>query len=110
PGNNEFYRLSRNTLAQLTMESKFPWVLSTVSQADGTAFAGLRNHVVLERGGVTIGILGMLDPMENAVEQLHGLKSLDLRESLTKEVRDLKSRGVHLILLLSHCGLRDDIK
>ena len=110
PGNNEFYRLSRNTLAQLTMESKFPWVLSTVSQADGTAFAGLRNHVVLERGGVTIGILGMLDPMENAVEQLHGLKSLDLSESLTKEVRDLKSRGVHLILLLSHCGLRDDIK
>lgn len=109
PGNNEFYRLSRNILEQLTMESKFPWVLSTVAQADGTDFAGLRKGIILERG-LCVGILGALDPMENAAEQIHGLKCLDLSESLTKGVRDLKSRGAQLILLLSHCGLRDDIQ
>lgn len=110
PGNNEFYRLPRHTLTQLTMESQFPWVLSTVAQPDGTDFAAVRRHLILERGGMTIGIVGALDPMENAAGRLHGLKSLDLTEALTQKVRELKSCGAQLILLLSHCGLRDDLK
>lgn len=109
PGNNEFYRASRETLTRLTHESPFPWILSTVEEKDGSAFAGLKKGIIIQRG-IAVGLLGALDPMEGAAEKLHGLRSLDLVDSLARGARELRAGGAQIVMLLSHCGLNEDLR
>lgn len=107
PGNNEFYRASRDTLASLSLESPFPWVLSTVAERDGGRFAGFSHGVIVDKG-VKVGILGALDPMEDAAGRLHGLATLDRAEALARGAAGLRERGAGIVVLLSHCGLDGD--
>jgi len=109
PGNNEFYRAPRETLAALSLASPFPWLLTTVAEEDGSAFAGLRKSLIVERG-LPVGLLGALDPMDRAVEELHGLRSLDPAASLLAGARELRERGAAIVVLLSHSGLDDDLR
>jgi len=107
PGNNEFYRASRETLASLSLESPFPWLLSTVEERDGRPFAGFRRGVIADKG-VKVGILGALDPMDDAAGRLHGLATLDRTKALVAAADELRGRGAAIVVLLSHCGLSDD--
>jgi len=107
PGNNEFYRASRETLASLSLESPFPWLLSTVEERDGRPFAGFRRGVIVDKG-VKVGILGALDPMDDAAGRLHGLATLDRTKALVAAADELRGRGAAIVVLLSHCGLSDD--
>ncbi|MBL8968593.1 MAG: hypothetical protein JNG85_16430 [Spirochaetaceae bacterium] len=109
PGNNEFYRVPRETLAALSLASPFPWLLTTVAEEDGSAFAGLRKSLIVERG-LPVGLLGALDPMDRAVEELHGLRSLDPAAALAAGARELRERGAAIVVLLSHSGLDDDLR
>ncbi|HOX48216.1 MAG TPA: hypothetical protein PLG14_03440 [Spirochaetales bacterium] len=109
PGNNEFCRAPRETLASLSLASPFPWLLSTVEEEDGSAFAGFRKSVIVERGGLSVGLLGALNPFSRAAEELHGLKTLDHASALEREARALRERGAGLVVLLSHCGLDEDL-
>lgn len=109
PGNNELYRAPREVLARLTLESSFPWVLSTIEEKDGSAFAGLRKGIIVQRG-IAIGLIGALDPMEGAVEKLHDLRSLNPSDSLARASRELRAGGAQIIVLLSHCGLNEDLR
>jgi 2',3'-cyclic-nucleotide 2'-phosphodiesterase (5'-nucleotidase family) len=107
PGNNEFYRASRETLSALSLESPFPWLLSTVEEKDGRPFAGFRRGVIVDKG-VKVGILGALDPMDDAAGRLHGLATLDRAGALSSAAAELRARGAAIVILLSHCGLSDD--
>jgi 2',3'-cyclic-nucleotide 2'-phosphodiesterase (5'-nucleotidase family) len=108
PGNNEFYRNPREALAELSLASPFPWLLSTVTEADGSQFAGCRPSLLVDRG-IVVGLLGALDPMDRAVEELHGLCGHEPGPRLVAEARKLRAAGAEVIVLLSHCGLRDDL-
>jgi len=107
PGNNEFYRASRETLASLSLESPFPWLLSTVEEKDGRPFAGFLRGVIVDKG-VKVGIMGALDPMDDAAGRLHGLASLPRAKALSAAAAELRERGAAIVILLSHCGLSDD--
>ena len=107
PGNNEFYRASRETLASLSLESPFPWLLSTVEERDGSPFAGFSRGVIVDKG-LPVGILGALDPMDDAAGRLHGLATLDRAKVLSAAAAELRERGAAIVILLSHCGLSDD--
>lgn len=107
PGNNEFYRASRETLSSLSLESPFPWLLSTVEEKDGRPFAGFRRGVIVDKG-VKVGLLGALDPMDDAAGRLHGLATLDRAKALSAAAAELRRRGAAIVILLSHCGLSDD--
>lgn len=108
PGNNEFYRASREDLAALSLESPFPWLLSTVEERDGRPFAGFRRGVIVDKG-LPVGILGALDPMDDAAGRLHGLVTLPRAKALSAAAAELRERGAAIVILLSHCGLSADM-
>jgi 5'-nucleotidase len=109
PGNNEFCRASREALAAWSIGSPFPWLLSTVEEGDGSEFAGFKRSLIVVRGEA-VGLLGALNPMDSAAEELHGLKTLDHAAVLAKGARELRGRGAKLVVLLSHCGLENDLR
>jgi len=42
-------------------ESEFPWLLANVVTEDGETVPGTRNYTVVERGGVRVGVVGLVD-------------------------------------------------
>lgn len=61
-GNHEF-DFGPATLLQRVGESRFAWVSTNVlDRATGRPFGGARSTLVLERGGVTVGFLGLTVP------------------------------------------------
>ncbi len=109
PGNNEFYRLPRSELESLSRETHVPWVLTTVSDKDGGEFSGFRKSLIVDRG-LRIGILGVLDPLDQAAEELHDLVTLPAAKAISREARALRREGAEIVILLSHFGLRDDVR
>jgi 2',3'-cyclic-nucleotide 2'-phosphodiesterase (5'-nucleotidase family) len=41
--------------------SEFPWLVANVRQTDGGSVPGTKNYTVVERGGVRIGVVGLVD-------------------------------------------------
>ncbi|OHD17444.1 MAG: hypothetical protein A2087_07225 [Spirochaetes bacterium GWD1_61_31] len=106
PGNNEMFRFSLEQINAMAARSRFPWVLSTVGS---TASASLAAHAsVIVDKGIRLGLLGVIEPMDDAVGRLHGLESRDCVATLRDEAAALRAAGAELVILLSHYGLRDD--
>lgn len=77
-----------------------------------TAGDYLLPHVVLERGGRRIGVVG-IDVAEKTKRSSNpdaGTRFLDEAETAQAQVNRLKSEGVDIIVLLTHVGYRSDLE
>ncbi|MCM3719057.1 bifunctional metallophosphatase/5'-nucleotidase [Fictibacillus phosphorivorans] len=110
-GNNELLRLPKEKIRQLSIDSKVPWLLLNLTEADGSQIGGTKKSLILQAGEyLKIGLFGATDLFEDLYERKHGFKNLDTVSEIKKEVSSLKSEGANLIVFLSHLGLEADRK
>ena len=108
-GNHEFNR-GDASLAQMIDTAQFPVVSGNIRVAAGTPLAGkIKDHVILERGGEKIAILGVTTPDTVFLSSPgEGVTFEDEVTYLTRAVAEMQGQGINKILLLSHVGFVRD--
>ncbi len=110
-GNHEFNR-GPESLARMIDEADFPIVSGNVKVTEGAALDGrIADHLIIEREGARIGILGVTTPDTVFLSSPGDDVSFqDDIEHLTEAVAALKAQDVHKILVLSHVGYVRDLQ
>lgn len=57
------------TTKGLIANSHFPWITSNLTNPDGSTFAGLPDHIVIDIAGMRIAFLGLTDDMITTVQE-----------------------------------------
>ncbi len=107
-GNREFHPFVRLLKAKL-VSARFPVLCANVRFARG-APASVRPSRVVELGGVTVGIFGLLTPMVRAGSFLERLCKISFDEPLRaaeRIARELRPR-CDLLVALTHIGIARD--
>lgn len=107
-GNHEF-DFGAETLRRRMAESRFPWLVGNVQEADGRPFgngvASLRRDV----GGVSVGFVGVLTEASGRLSAGAGearfLPAVDTAKRLAAELRQ---QGAEVVVALTHLDLEDD--
>ena len=108
-GNHEFNR-GPDSLAEMLATAQFPIVSGNTHVEAGHPLAELvRDHLVIERAGVRIGILGVTTPDTVFLSSPGEVVSFaDPVEHLREAAARLKRMGVDNIIVLSHLGFVQD--
>ncbi|MHC4780972.1 MAG: bifunctional metallophosphatase/5'-nucleotidase, partial [Planctomycetota bacterium] len=108
-GNHEFDDGAENTEA-LAEKARFPFLCSNI-QVKGVDSppAWLKPYVILDLGGVKVGILGALTVDTKVISGGSGtMEFLDEVEALGKAVSQAKAEGAALVVALTHVGFDRD--
>lgn len=120
PGNHEFDNPERALLFDRIAQSQFDWITSNVSVAGSsdTAEAGLRplaerfpnvkDHVVLELGGVRVGIFGLTLSDQSRPWVEYGFDLPTRRATIARVLGDLEREGAEFVIGLTHQEVGDD--
>jgi len=109
PGNHDF-DVSQDNLAALTSIAKFPTVCANLVPEKGLEALHAEPYVVLERGGLRIGVIGIISQqLYGLVNQnnLVGIRVLSPAEELQKYIDELRSK-TDLLIALTHEGFEED--
>ncbi|MBR9972536.1 bifunctional metallophosphatase/5'-nucleotidase [Magnetospirillum sulfuroxidans] len=106
-GNHEF-DFGTEILRTRMSESRFPWVVANVTEADGRPFGPSVPTLMVDGNGVKIGIFGVLTP-ETATLSV-GVQALFSAETIAAKaaVADLRAQGADLVVALTHLDLQQD--
>lgn len=111
PGNHDF-DLGWEVLKQMVDSSGIPWVATNVRMKESDTPPGfLVPSVIFERGGVKIGVMGMLTRYLSGLvneSALDGIEVLPYYEVARAEVRRLREAGAEIIIALNHIGFTHD--
>ncbi|TFL07384.1 Metallo-dependent phosphatase [Pterulicium gracile] len=103
-------------LTKLMKDTTFPWLLSNITDTEtGRVPGGLKEFVILEKAGLRIGIIGLVekDWISTVSSWPQNFVYKDMAETglqLSKDLRD--PEGEHrcdLIIALTHCRIPNDI-
>lgn len=111
-GNHEF-DWGLDVLRKLRSGSSFPFLSATVVDNAGRALPGISPHVLLERKGVRIAVVGVSTPdtpYTTKRDNVEGLVFLDPVSALPEVVRRVRSMGAAVVVVLSHLGFEEDRK
>ena len=106
-GNHDFDHGIDNLL-QLVERAKFPVLGANVDDVSGAVSKALSPSRIIERGGIRIGLIGILTPdaphiiMPGTGERL---RVAPLAATVEKEIEFLRGQGAELIVVLSHSGV-----
>lgn len=107
-GNHEFDNNVEGVVPFLKMV-KAPVVVTNIDATEEPTMQGLyKNSTIIERNGTKIGVIGVILSSTNKIATTGKLKFLDEVETVNEEADRLKSQGVDIIIVLSHCGLDVD--
>ena len=108
-GNHEFNRGS-DALAEMLAMAAFPVVSGNTIVAPAHPLAGLvRDHLMIERDGLRVGILGVTTPDTALLSSPgEGVRLADPVAHLRAAAAQLRAEDVHNILVLSHLGVAQD--
>ncbi|KAL0867831.1 hypothetical protein ABMA27_008532 [Loxostege sticticalis] len=107
-GNHEFDD-GPEGLAPYLSALKAPVVAANMDCSEEPSLQGLyKPHVVIERKGRKIGIIGLITVDTEKLSTPGKVKFTDPREATRREAQALADKGVDIIILLSHCGLDID--
>ena len=108
-GNHEF-DFGPAVLAERMRESRFSWVsANVVERATGRPFGGARAELVLERGGVPIGLFGLTLPETR--DTSNPGPEVELRDPIPAAraaVARLRARGRPLLVAVTHQPMAQD--
>ena len=112
-GNHEFdYGL--DPISEVTADSEFPWLATNLVDSEtGEAFDGTESTNIVERGGVSVGIIGLVDygatyGKTNIDFEAEGITLEDYTETGPAEAKRLKNEeGVDVVVALAHTGIGD---
>ncbi|WP_233127186.1 5'-nucleotidase C-terminal domain-containing protein [Halorubrum sp. SD612] len=112
-GNHEFdYGL--DPISDVTADSEFPWLATNLVDSEtGEAFDGTESVRIVERGGVKVGLIGLVDEgatfgKTNIKFNEEGLTLEEYTETGPAEAKRLKEdEGVDAVVALAHTGIGD---
>jgi 5'-nucleotidase/UDP-sugar diphosphatase len=111
PGNHDF-DLGRDVTERLARQSNFPWVCANlVEKETGEVVDWCVPTLMLERGGLKIGVVGIITPGTERMafpDNIRGLEFLPMAETIAKYRDRLRADGADLIFLAIHEGLPYD--
>lgn len=88
-----------------------PVLAANIDTTNEPSLNGLyQPHVVLERKGRKIGIIGLITTETATSSNSQNVIFLDPIETVKKEAQELAESGIDIIIVLSHCGLDVDKK
>jgi 5'-nucleotidase / UDP-sugar diphosphatase len=109
PGNHDF-DISQKNLSALIGLAKFPSLSANLVNDEGKFPVGNKDYVIIERGGLRIGIIGLMSQGLYGLvfqENLKGIKVLSPVETAQKLVKELRPK-TDLLIALTHQGVEDD--
>ncbi|XP_058453625.1 apyrase-like [Malaya genurostris] len=90
---------------------KSPVVVSNIDDSEEPSMKDkYQKSVIIERDGRKIGVIGVINHLTNTLSMTERLKFLDEVDTINGETAKLKSQGVSIIVVLSHCGISIDRK
>jgi len=97
-------------VSEFSNESEFPWLLANVRAEDGTNVPGTQNYTTVERGGVEIGIVGLVDdaigPKTEVDFDEAGYTVTDWSRAGSEVATTLEAEeGVDVVVALAHTGI-----
>jgi 2',3'-cyclic-nucleotide 2'-phosphodiesterase (5'-nucleotidase family) len=111
-GNHEF-DWGLDVLGKLRAGASFPFLSATVVDNAGRPLPGISSYVLLERKGARIAVVGVSTPdtpYTTKRDNVEGLVFLDPVSALPKVVRQVRSLGADVVVVLSHLGFDEDRK
>ena len=109
PGNHDF-DISQDNLRALAAIARFPAVCANIVNDRDEYPAGNRPFVVIERGGLKVGVIGLMSQeLYSLVNQnnLTGIKVLPPAATLQRFIDELDPQ-TDLLIALTHEGVEDD--
>lgn len=85
----------------------FPILCCNLAMPDGETIPGTQPHMILDAGGVMLGVVGVTDPDAKYVEKF-GLTVRPLIASIRDAIAEVRAAGADAVILASHLGLYDD--
>ncbi len=109
-GNHEF-DWGRSVLSDLIRSARFPFVSANVVDRNGRYLPGVNPYVIIERKGFGVAVIGLTTPETAYVtkrDNVRDLEFLDPLQVLPEIVKEVKKKGAHLVVLLTHLGFHED--
>jgi len=110
-GNHDF-DFGWPVLKEMVDSSHLPWLATNIHVAGSdTCPSFLKSSALFERGGIKIGIFGLITKYLAGMvgdSALAGLEVLPYHDLCRKEIAELKRQGADIILALNHIGYRHD--
>lgn len=107
-GNHEFDHDIEGVVPYLK-NTLTPTVIANVDDSDETTFQSTYNKsIVIERSGRKIGVIGVILSTTNNIAKTGNLRFTRESDAVRAEATKLKSDGVNIIIVLSHCGIDVD--
>lgn len=100
-GNHEF-DFGKEVALQRMKESDFPWMAANMTQADGSAVPGVQATMMMEFGGVKIGIFGLAEENTPILSSPGDLKFVSAYDTAVAKTKELKEAGAEFIVAISH--------
>jgi len=111
PGNHDF-DMGRDNAERLARLSKFPWLAANlVEKATGQVVDWAQPTLMMEVGGVRIGVIGIITPATAHMsfpKNIEGLEFLEMVPVVERYRDQLEAQGADLVFLAIHEGLPYD--
>jgi 2',3'-cyclic-nucleotide 2'-phosphodiesterase (5'-nucleotidase family) len=117
PGNHEFDNADSQILFDRIAQSKFTWLSSNVQLGTGAdpalrpisqRFPNVKDHVVLELGGIRVGIFGLTLADQRRPWLEYGFEPEQRRATIDRVLDDLEGEGAEFVIGLTHQEIGDD--
>jgi 5'-nucleotidase len=107
-GNHEFDHDVEGVVPYLE-NTLTPTVIANVDDSDEPTFQNTYNKsTIIERSGKKIGVIGAILRTTNNIAKTGDLKFTNEADAVREEAAKLKTEGVNIIIVLSHCGIDRD--
>ncbi len=107
PGNHE-YDFGPEVFLQRMAEAKYPRLAANLRGPDGKLLPGFTDTLMIERGPIRIGIVGLTLDTSYQVSSPGNLKIADAVETGLAKAKELRAAGADFVVALTHSGHAED--
>jgi 2',3'-cyclic-nucleotide 2'-phosphodiesterase (5'-nucleotidase family) len=107
PGNHEF-DFGPDVFLKRMAEAKYPRLAANLRDVDGKPLPGFSDTLMLERGPIKIGIVGLTLDTSYQVSSPGNLKIANAVETGLAKAKELRAGGADFVVALTHSGHAED--
>lgn len=107
PGNHE-YDFGPDIFLKRMSEAKFPLIAANLRDAEGKPIKGFTDTLMIERGPVKIGIVGLTSDESYHASSPGNLKIANAVEMGLARAKELRDQGADFVVALTHSGHAED--
>lgn len=108
PGNHEF-DFGPEIFKKRLEESSFPWLGANILAPDGTVCCGMKDHIIVDMGGIKVGIFGLVTETTADFSSTGDNSFEPYKKTAEQQVQALKDEGAEIIVALTHLAFSEDM-